>query len=198
MTIAFDVDGVLAEFDKAFQQRIIDVTGKNLFLPGDDENPPHWDWPELRGYTRQDMRAVWKSIVTDTEFWFDLGRTSGACDLELVINAIQEFNTVYFITARNGKRVKEQTEDWLMVVLGIKPVVHIRKDKGTACRELNVDAYIDDKWENVLDVCEQSPTTRTYLLNRNYNQADDAQYQQYGYVRVDSVQEMLNRELPNM
>lgn len=200
MTIGFDIDGCLANFNREFIYRTIETTGRDLFLPSDEGNPPVWDYPEHRGYTREEVRAVWKSIVRDEEFWLNLPRLPGVCDLELVIQAIQDFHTVCFITSRDGKDVMAQTEKWLMLHLGLAqpPDVYITKSKGRVAKALSLDTYIDDKWENVLDICEQSPQTRTYLLNYAYNYADDMQFQQYGYRRVDSVQEMLNLELPNL
>ena len=62
MRLGIDVDGVLANFSKGYAELIIELTGKNLFQPGDIEDPPVWDWDILRGYTKEEVSATWKHI----------------------------------------------------------------------------------------------------------------------------------------
>jgi uncharacterized HAD superfamily protein len=49
--------------------------------------------------------------------------------------------------------------------------VLISSEKGLCARALNLDYYIDDKWENCVDVGMES-NTKVYLLDRPWNQSE--------------------------
>lgn len=210
MRIGFDVDGVLANFIPAYQARIVAVTGVDLFHPDDVIDPPVWDWPKLRGYTRTQLADVWASINSDPTFSLYLPALDGMhilrlCD-HMVFNAL---NDIYFITNREGIRAKEQTEYWLRGYLtnlmGWSPTVIVvgKHQKGRIALALNLDIYIDDNYENCVDVVQKSPKTRTYLLTHRYNekgiQSSEAPNIHYLNTtveerRVPSVETMLHRE----
>lgn len=178
MRIGFDIDGVLADFVPAYQKLHVDVTGRDTFLPGDNVDPPIWDWPELRGYTRKETSDVWGRIGPDPTFWLNLAPMSNVGTLRKIIKHLERTHEVYFITSRSGNRVKRQTEIWLFEHLGyplncpgVWPTVLIvgSNEKGAMCKALKLDLYIDDNWDNVVDCAKTAPKTRTFLLNRKYN-----------------------------
>lgn len=178
MRVGFDVDGVLTRFDRAYQDLVIKTTGKDLFAPGDRENPPCWDWPEFRGYTKEEVGKVWDLIKTDPHFWMNLEETSDVDTMKLVIGDLERHHDVYFISSRPGIRAKRQTEIWLYSrlnyhfnVRNVWPTVLISSEKGTCAAGLKLDAYIDDNFDNVVDVMKTSPTTKTFLLDKSYNQS---------------------------
>ena len=176
MKVGFDIDGVLANFYVAYQEKMIEVTQRDLFRPGDDLDPPTWDWDTFRGYTKEEHRSTWDAIVGDRNFWFYLSSLPFAGS---VGDISTKHHDVYFITNRVGVAVKRQTEHWLKTVLGVAiPTVLITSDqtgvdKGVIADALKLDAYVDDKAENVNQVVMHSDNTRTYLLNRCYNQPVD-------------------------
>src|SRR5579862_2243441 len=113
MIIGIDVDGVLADFNDRFIRRVISVTGKHLFpsLPFDI---PCWDYPQYYGYTKAEVETVLADIHNDHSFWYALRPYEG------VTGALQTLggwhfrgDDIYFITSRQGVRVKQQTEEWL-------------------------------------------------------------------------------------
>ena len=53
MRIGFDVDGVLADFNKRFIERVIAITGRDLFPPRPFDIPT-WNYPEHYGYTAEE------------------------------------------------------------------------------------------------------------------------------------------------
>jgi 5'(3')-deoxyribonucleotidase len=194
MRVGFDVDGVLADFNGAFISRIERLTGRKLFAAEDEWNPPCWDYPEMRGYTREELRAVWKSIHTDPAFWQQLSPLHGAHTLATYLPRLAEHD-LYFITHRSGVAAKAQTERWLYRHLqyhtcraAIWPTVLLTGDKGATVRALELDVYIDDKLDNAVDCCVRSPTTRTYLLNREYSQGHTTAR------RVASVMDLIDIE----
>lgn len=205
MRIGFDVDGVLAAFVPAYQQLFVTTTGRNSFTMGDHLNPPEWDWPTLRGYTKEETRVVWETIKSDPTFWLNLAPEQDAVQtVRVMLKELERKHDIYFVTSRPGERVKRQTEIWLfdhlgypMRVPGVYPTVLIagHRVKGHIAKSLNLDVYIDDNFDNVQDCAEHAPNTRTYLLSRRYNQMADLDPL---VVRVETIGEMFDHELSNL
>jgi uncharacterized HAD superfamily protein len=152
MKIGVDVDGCLADFNAAFIDRVIEVTGIDKF-PARPFDIPTWDYPQYYGYTEDEVAKVWDNIKGDELFWY---KTNPYPDAIYAIQQLTELQVaehdIYFITNRMGKRVKLQTEAWLMTPrTGLLPTVLISADKAACCNGLKLDFYIDDKTEN----CEQ-------------------------------------------
>ena len=174
MRIGFDVDGVLADFSKGYMALIIKLSGRDLFAPGDWDNPPCWDWDKFRGYTAEERAMAWKHIVASATFWEELTPLPGNYEtLRDVFYTLNGQHELYFITNRTGVMVKRQTENWLRYYLNLihVPTVLITGHgvKGLVAKALNLDAYLDDNFDNCLHCLEQAPTTHTYLLDRSYN-----------------------------
>ena len=202
MIIGFDVDGVLAAFIPAYQRLVIEhAGGLNLFHPGDDKEPPVWNWPELRGYGKVTVGKVWDTIKTSHDFWMNLGEAPGCSTLRMVILDLLRRHEVYFITNRMGHNAKWQTEQWLRIHLGIDlPTVLLTADKGLVARALSLDCYIDDYIYNAFGVIEQSPRTRMYLLDLPYNRVSPGEesWRAGQYMRVKTVGAFLDAELVNL
>lgn len=188
--LGFDVDGVLADFNTSFILRVIDVTGRDLFPPRPFDIPT-WDYPQFYGYTEQEMDTVWKSITADIYFWENLTEypdTSQA--LQAISRQSHSGDDIYFITSRPGLRAKRQTEKWLRGHgLSDRPTVLISSHKGLCAAALKLDAYIDDRWENTLDVAQTH--TQTYLLTRPWNQGNKPD--DHSIIEVPSVTQFIER-----
>lgn len=171
MRLGFDVDGVLADFSTAFIARYIRVTGKNLFHPDDAEDAPCWNWDIHRGYTDLERSAVWHTIMGDkVGFWRGLHPLPDAKTLWMCVRDLEQRHDIYYVTSRVGEHAKRETEDWLRVHIGaVAPTVLISSAKGVCAKALRLDAYLDDNYDNVLGVADESPTTRTFLLTKRYN-----------------------------
>lgn len=195
MRIGFDIDGVLANFAKAYQNTVVAITGRDLFHPGDITNPPCWDWPQFRGYTEEEIKRVWMFISNVDTFWMNLEPFENNVGvLDCMLAELSGQHEIYFITNRSGARVKWQTELWLEDHLRFGetsdyPTVLISGQKGEVAHALKLDAYIDD---NIADVAAKSPDTAAYLLNRSYN-TDFASTS--SFTRVNTLGEMFDEEI---
>lgn len=216
MRIGFDLDGVLVNFIEAYQRLVIETAhGLDLFQPGDNLDPPCWNWPEYRGYSADTMKRVWATITASRSFWYSLKPLADCSTLGLCIQSLEHEHDIYYITSRPGPYAKRQTEAWLRRHLpypfaDVNPTVLIASDKGAAAAALRLDAYIDDNLDNVKSVLAQSGKTRTYLLNKRYNQGEarvgltltkaiapgaEAHEVEHRYaVRVNTLGEMLTDE----
>lgn len=197
MRIGFDVDGVLANFNQDYVELTRVLTKRDLFPPEWMEPtniaPPTWYYPQSFGYTNEECDKVFEVIAASDRFWRDLQPYEG------VVENMNKFymqhacdNDVYFITNRAGKGAKWQTEAWLCEALGWTDcTVLVSSAKGLCAKALKLDVYLDDKWENALDVAKESPATRNYLLNQPYNVGFGTNL---GVERVNTLEEFLRRE----
>ncbi len=189
MRIGIDVDGVLADFNRSFIERVIEVTGKDLFPPRPFDIPT-WDYPQHYGYTNTECSLVWENIKTDDSFWYQLFPYDGAPEFLSKLHG--GHHDIYFITSRPGLNTKSQTENWLEfhhygmdTEVYSYPTVLISSDKGGCAKALKLDLYIDDRTENCLDVNHASPGTRTIMLARPWNVA------QPGILRVETLDQFV-------
>jgi FMN phosphatase YigB (HAD superfamily) len=189
MRIGFDIDGVLADFNKSFIELVIEITGEDKFPPRPFAIPT-WHYPQHYGYSDEAMDfvngPVWNAVRTAETFWADLDSYEWTHDvLDDLMSLRHHGHDIYFITDRPGVRAKEQTEHWLHWKGFDEPTVLISGAKGLVAQALNLDAYVDDRAENVDKVAAASFTTRAFLLNRPWNASYGA-----GYVRIAEPAEM--------
>lgn len=192
MRIGWDIDGVLANFDRSAAEVLKAVSGRNLLPPDFDEHTsPTWHWPQHFGYSESEVKALWDAIAIDPDFWANLEEVSGMetlrCRWRTLLAAGHD---MVFATARLGKDPLIQTKYWLHKHGCSYANVTITKEKGQFCADYFVDAYIDDRLQNIQDVVRKSPATRAYLLNRLHNAAPIGS----GYIRVPTIEEFLRLE----
>lgn len=175
MRIGVDIDGVLADFNTPFIERVIQVTGKDLFPPRPFDIPT-WNYPEHYGYTTVETSLVWDSITSDPWFWGGLpAYDTTALDLEVLDRQVCKGHDLYFITSRPGLAAKYQTERWLRNQynqLQSRPsmfTVLISSAKGLCAAALKLDYYIDDRSENITDVEHCTDATAVFLMDRPWN-----------------------------
>lgn len=187
--IGVDVDGVLACFFKGYEDLVVEVAGVDLFPARyPDVLPPTWNWPEHYGYGSAVMEEVWKRIKEDRNFWINLEPLPQA---EAFLQALNNTDhEIYFITDRPGVTAQSQTAAWLEYAGFWYPSVIVSgrdRTKGDICRVLGLEAYLDDKGENIQDVVEKSPKTAMYMLKYPYNTA----FQGLGTKDIDSIMEFI-------
>lgn len=183
MRIGVDVDGVLADFNSAYIDLCIRLSGRDLFPPRPFDIPC-WNYPEHYGYTTDEVKAVWAHIKADAHFWAKLPQYSTtAADLDYLYLRERDGDDIYFVTARPGIETKYQTEGWIECRSWFtKPTVLISSAKGLIAKALELDVYIDDRAENWQDVRQTRPETKTLLMDRPWNRQLEV-----GSCRVTSV-----------
>lgn len=166
MIIGVDIDGVLANFNDAYIDLCIKLTGKDLFHPKPFEITT-WHYPEAQGYTKTEIKTVWKHIAESRDFWHKLKPYPGVAGfLKYLSNLNNSDNDIYFITSRVGRTSQWQTMMWLSEFY-VEPMVLISSEKGECCHALGIEYYIDDKIENCVDVTLTN--TKCYMLARPWN-----------------------------
>jgi 5'(3')-deoxyribonucleotidase len=171
-TISFDIDGVLARFDKAFVAVINDLFDKNL--PA-DYSPNSWEYSEV--LTLDEMDQAFKKIKTIRNFWHKLEHYDKNIDsLQRFLHDECHHYDVYYITSRmdtEGESALGQTAEWLIdrdLLLYNTSLLVVRdpKEKNHILRGLNVKFSIDDYLPTVIQSAA-IPNHQAYLLNRSWN-----------------------------
>ncbi len=199
--IGVDVDGVLANFNDVFLRTIIQITGEDLFPQ--EVVYSCWQWPQAYGYTNgKHLNKVWDSIHASETFWELLPALEGATEaIVQLYGRVLKGDDVYFITNRTSTSktsAKHQTERWLMqqtvgyldIWANFYPTVITTDNKGDAAKLLNLTHYIDDMWENCVNVEVATDETEVYLKDAPYNQGvEDNWIQRVGGV-MDMIKEL--------
>jgi hypothetical protein len=183
---------VLAIFDQGYTNKLIEVTGRDLF-PTKPYAPPCWDWVQPLGYTKQEEVRAWEAVCEDPEFWEKLPPYP---ETESVLTRLFDLecngHEVYFITNRMGVAAKNQTFAFLRNHGYQEPTVLVTAKKGPSAFALDLHCYIDDKPSNCRDVIKyMGLNCKTFLMDRSWNQApeDEIKYAP----RVKSVHDFLDK-----
>ena len=191
MKIGIDCDGVLANFNHAFVELTVRVLGKDLYPgPAGTFDIFTWNYPEFFGYTSSDVTKIWDHIKSDPDFWLNIPAYKNTKQaMKVLANLQQSNNDIYFITNRMGVNAKRQTEKWLDRFDMMPTTVLLSKDKGLCATALALDAYIDDKWENCVDVAMQNDTIKVFCMDQPWNHTKVSDLK---IIRVSSILEMLS------
>jgi hypothetical protein len=187
MKIALDMDGCLAHFTRGYAEVIRRTSGRDLLTEEMILNPPCWNWDLAAGYTKEEERAAWNHIFSSNEFWQNLPPIPGLGqeffdDLE----ALTYDHDVYFLTHRAGKNAKQQTEAWLFDRTLTCPTVLLSGDKLPLLKALDIQYFVDDKPETLVEVSRSgwAETHGLFKVNYAYNEGAPG-------VGVASVADML-------
>lgn len=162
--IAFDLDGVLADFESAYKKAATELIG---FTDFKDE----WD---LGMPKEMASECLDKMLETNPGFWMSLNRLF-SCDQEIRIRRLTLNNEVYFITSRRtyprGLPAQRQSAYWALNN-GLIGSVIVTKEKGRVCDVLGITHFIDDRIDFCNLVRAESSATNTYLMDAPWNRKD--------------------------
>lgn len=165
-TIAFDIDGVLANFTRGFTR-----VGHRIFgTPvGDTSTQESWDFHLYPALQLDKVQSgfdgpIWTAIKESPDFWALLDPINVS-----VMHRINKIQNKIFITNRPGINTVEQSR-YFLETWGIEePEIIVASKKGPVAVEREVVAVIDDLYTNIVDIKAAVPTCYAGLLYCNYN-----------------------------
>lgn len=190
--IQFDVDGVLADFGASFTLEMHLLFGTPIITA---DTQQEWDYSNCGvGITKENESAAWKVVKSTPLWWFRLRPLVNEETFHR-INGLQTRHEVVFVTNRmsNCEPPGWQTKLWLKKHGVELPSVVATKKKGLQAEVLGADYSLEDKIENCWAIhwISDRPQTRSYLLNRPYNQLGGRRIGPR-VPRVDTVDEFLD------
>lgn len=178
MRIAFDLDGVLADLHEPFVQvatRLFpeinpaDLGAADIGASPDDaeaerervRDPATPATPTSSVVlTSAQSDAVWRTVAATPNFWETLREIEPGTIARIAALAEERRWEVLFITSRPrsaGSTVQRQTQRWLQKHGFPMPSVYVvHKSRGRIAAALGLDAVIDDRPDNCLDVALES------------------------------------------
>jgi 5'(3')-deoxyribonucleotidase len=170
MKIGIDMDDVLANFQKRFVKLLNELYGKTPL----DAEPIDWDWTNCN-VTPEEMKNGWIEASKTTNLWLEL-EPLPALDMEakFLLSKLDLVHDLFFVTNRfitPGLSPTKQTQLWVRENTYLPmPNVMLAKDKGPMASVLELEAFIDDRPKNCLDVLAARPQCRVFLCDSSHNQ----------------------------
>lgn len=170
MRIGYDIDGVLADFTKGFNQKI---KHRNPQIQTySDRLIDHYDYKKF--YGEEIVRKVWEDIARD-EMFFERLLPDPRSSLEDV-RVLHRYSHAqfYFLTNRkNTMSVQKQTHAWLKKHGMSSPKVIFTEDKAQVITEQNIDMFIDNNPRCIQQI-DQKTSIDPHALLKRYNKDIDA------------------------
>ena len=165
--IAFDLDGVLADFAGAYEriaQRLFPAAPPDTDAAPDEREPsaapPPGAAPRL-SHRRQ--HAVWKSIRSTPDFWTTLEPIDPEAIPRLAERASRLGWDTFFVTQRPataGAAVQRQTQRWLVEQgFALPSVITHAGSRGRLAAALELDFLVDDTLQHCVDAVSESAAT---------------------------------------
>jgi hypothetical protein len=181
LRVAFDLDGTIADM-----QRVLRDEAERLFSrPASPERAPsqsaaNEDSPT--GGVREDValsRAqntqLWEYVKGVENFWNALPEIEPGIVARIAAAASAHRWEVIFLTTRPvvaGETVQVQTQRWLSAHgFAFPSVFVVQRSRGRIADALELDAVVDDRPENCLDVAIDSKATAILIWHGNQQKA---------------------------
>ena len=219
LRIAFDLDGVLADMDGALirhaQALFEDAAAAPVPAapragtgdPGDPEDDVEGasdedeaiestgPTPARLSLTPRQQKSPWRHIRSLGNFWETLDELESGVLARLAAVASERRWEVIFLTSRpptSGETTQVQTQRWLESKGFARPSVYVVKgSRGLIAAALDLDAVIDDRMENCMDVVADSKA-RAVLVWREGAPQTAAAARRLGIGVVGSTAECLD------
>jgi len=165
LRVAFDLDGTLADMASVLRDRATALFGQpdavdpvSLDQAADDPAPA--GMPASPSLTAAQQRQVWDEVRRIDDFWTTLPELEPGAVSRLAAVALARRWEVLFITTRPasaGDTTQRQTQRWLEAHGFQLPSVYVlQRSRGRLADVLQLDAVVDDREEQCLDVAMDS------------------------------------------
>lgn len=163
LRLGIDVDGVLADFDPAYQRELNRIGGTNI--------PPYiptmWHHENPAGFSRETVEEFWNTTAQAPAFWADLLPIAGRNPS--TVRTLADHHDIIFVSKR-PLHLQRTTAAWIDRHITLGGVTLHSNHKGHIACGLELDAFWDDKPENLMDIGKHSPNTRRFLIDQPWNQ----------------------------
>jgi hypothetical protein len=161
--VGFDVDGVIANFNKTFRDTAARIEGG-----ADSHNRSD---PAGRALAADAMKRVWDHISRTSQWWLELEAYEPEQIQRLYRTSRERRWEVYFMTTRPssaGETTQFQTQWWLECNgFPLPSVLTVPGSRGDAANALKLDIAVDDRLTNCVDIIAASRAKAVLLLRRD-------------------------------
>jgi hypothetical protein len=158
--VGFDVDGVVANFNKTFRETADRLDG------GQDSSST-----STRALSAGAMQRVWDHIARTPQWWLQLEPFERHQITRLYRTSRERRWEVYFMTTRPssaGETTQFQTQWWLESNgFPLPSVLTVPGSRGDAASALKLDIAVDDRLTNCIDNTAASRSKALLLLRRD-------------------------------
>jgi len=177
LRVAIDLDGTVADLSRAMHAVATKYFGEARTAaaapPGapdpPDAAPAPADRPSLRDLKLRpsELDALWTEVLRTKNFWTTLDETEPGIVARIAEVAAEGRWDVLFITTRptaTGATTQVQSQQWLSAHGFTQPSVYVVKgSRGKVADALSLDAVVDDRFENCLDVATESKAKAVFV-----------------------------------
>ena len=167
LRVAIDLDGTVADLSRAMhdvaKKKFRKLQQPDASAPVDDvDSALLMERPRLRdlGLSAVDLDRLWKHVLRQRNFWTTLDEMTDGIVARIQQLADERRWEVLFITTRPlaaGATTQVQSQEWLASKGFRHPSVYVVKgSRGKVATALDLDAVVDDRPENCLDVATES------------------------------------------
>ena len=215
LRIACDLDGTLADMDAALQREAERLFGPDVDLHASParriesaedveeeiaaapsaDGETSTDNASRRALTRAELRQLWSHVGQVNDFWVSLGEVEAGAVAKLAACAVRHRWDVIFVTQRPssaGDTTQRQSQRWLQAHGFECPSVFVTGSRGRVAHALSLDAVLDDRPDNCLDVITDSKAT-PFLVWRHRRESLPPGVAQTRIQTVFSIGEALER-----
>jgi hypothetical protein len=161
--VGFDVDGVIANFNKTFRDTAARIEGGAGSHNRSD--------PAGRALAADAMKRVWDHISRTSQWWLELEAYEPEQIQRLYRTSRERRWEVYFMTTRPssaGETTQFQTQWWLECNgFPLPSVLTVPGSRGDAANALKLDIAVDDRLTNCVDIIAASRAKAVLLLRRD-------------------------------
>lgn len=190
LRVGFDLDGTVADMYTALRSEAIKLFGEEVIRKaevvsqepqeagaeqsGTTENTPKPEddhttnlaMQELRLTSRQ-QQQLWDHVKTIENFWTSLPELEPGIIARIAKSALDRRWEIIFLTTRPstaGELVQMQSQRWLEAHgFQFPSVFVVQRSRGKIAEALHLDAFVDDRPENCLDIAVES-TAKVILV----------------------------------